>query len=647
METFTSNGTETLIMQKDVKEKHIKKEQWSRKLDYMLTILGYLVGFGNIWRFPYICMKNGGGAFLIPYVIALFLMVIPVYFLEVSLGQFTGKSFKDVWSYCPLLKGLGVGLQVMLVLGISYYIMLLAWVMYYVYFSFLNPLPWSTCDNEWNTPYCFSFTENKQITTNQSTMYSTNVTGHNLYSYTTDYHGNVTDASSISYPLMSNINGSLTNITLQGVKGHSAEEEFWQYKVLDRSEGVDHLGSLKSHLVLCMVVAWIVVYLCVIKGIKSTGKVVYVTATLPYILLTTLLVHNLTLPGSLDGIIFFIKPDFQSLLNIQVWLEATIQVFYSITIGWGIHITLASFNKFNNNCLRDTFIMTLAGEGTSVFGGFVIFSALGFMAHEANVPITEVSKSGPGLGFVAYPMAIAQMPLPNLWAILFFVAMVTLGLDSQFTLTEITYVYFEECFAVIKRKRMIGRACLTLIAMVLGLPFCTQAGVYLFQFIDWYLATLGPFIFTLAECLSVAWLYGSERFSNDVEMMIGKRVPGYIKFCWSFLSPLLLCVLIIASLALYVPPTYGDYVYPSWIGNAGWVLACVPIVPIVIIGIHVIYDSPGKTIYQKLLQTVRPTLDWHPAVDKDEYLSLPWETQGNITQKVLFNVGFTKQQNTP
>ncbi|XP_033733171.1 sodium-dependent proline transporter-like [Pecten maximus] len=250
---------------------------------------------------------------------------------------------------------------------------------------------------------------------------------------------------------------------------------FNRYNVLDISSGLEDIGSVQGHLVLSLVLAWAAVYVCVIKGIRSSGKVVYVTATLPYLLLAILFVNNLTLPGSLDGIIFFIKPDFRSLLDIQVWLEAAIQVFYSVSIGWGLHITLASYNTFNNNCLRDTFMMTLAGEGTSVFGGFVIFSALGFMAHEANVPLTEVAKSGPGLGLVAYPMALAQMPLPNIWAVLFFIAMITLGLDSQFTFTEITYVYFEDCFLFMREKQMICRAGLSMLGILLSLPFCTQA----------------------------------------------------------------------------------------------------------------------------------------------------------------------------
>ncbi|XP_021355804.1 sodium- and chloride-dependent glycine transporter 1-like [Mizuhopecten yessoensis] len=464
------------------RETSVKKEQWGRKLEYVLSVLGYLVGFMNIWRFPYVCMRNGGGAFLIPYIVILLLMGIPLYFLEASLGQFTGKSFKEVWSYCPIIQGMAACYQVLLIPSTCFYAMLMTWTLYYFYQSFHYPLPWSTCGNEWNTPYCFSGGNNEMpghLMANSSSLY-------NMTSF-------------MNTSIMSSSNAS---------QGQSAEEEYWNYNVLDISSGLVDIGSLKGNTVLCLSLSWLFIYLCVIKGIRTSGKVVYVTATLPYLLLTILLVHNLTLPGSLDGIVFFIKPNFKSLMNIQVWLEAAIQVFYSLGIGWGgILITLSSYNKFNNNCLRDSFLLAIAGESTSVFGGFVIFSALGFMAHKANVPVAEVVKSGPGLGFVAYPMAVSQMPLPNLWAVLFFFAMITLGLDSLFTLVEVTYAYLEGCFPFLGKRQIISRACLSCLGMLFGLPFCTQGGIYLYQLMDWYCAALAPIFFTVVECISISWLY--------------------------------------------------------------------------------------------------------------------------------------------
>ena len=93
---------------------------------------------------------------------------------------------------------------------------------------------------------------------------------------------------------------------------------FFSNYVLEKSSGLEEFGTVRWHLAVALVCAWILIFLCLMKGIKSVGKVVYVTALLPYVLLTVFLIKGLTLPGALDGILFFIKPDFSRLLNGQV-----------------------------------------------------------------------------------------------------------------------------------------------------------------------------------------------------------------------------------------------------------------------------------------------------------------------------------------
>ncbi|XP_046577600.1 sodium- and chloride-dependent glycine transporter 2-like [Haliotis rubra] len=203
-----------------------------------------------------------------------------------------------------------------------------------------------------------------------------------------------------------------------------------KYNVLSVSPGLEQLGNIKWELVLCLFVSWFLIFACLAKGVRSVGKVVYVTATLPYVFLFILLVRGLTLPGGTDGALFYITPNFRKLLNIQVWIEACVQVFFSLGPAWGGIITLSSFNKFNSNCLRNAVICTSVGAGTSLFAGAVVFSVLGFMAHNAGVPIADVVSSGPGLGFVIYPEALAQLPLPQIWSFVFFIMLVLLILDS-------------------------------------------------------------------------------------------------------------------------------------------------------------------------------------------------------------------------
>uniref|UniRef100_A0A673VBR7 Transporter n=1 Tax=Suricata suricatta TaxID=37032 RepID=A0A673VBR7_SURSU len=120
------------------------RETWTRQMDFIMSCVGFAVGLGNVWRFPYLCYKNGGGVFLIPYVLIALVGGIPIFFLEISLGQFMKAGSINVWNICPLFKGLGYASMVIVFYCNTYYIMVLAWGFYYLVKSFTTTLPWAT-----------------------------------------------------------------------------------------------------------------------------------------------------------------------------------------------------------------------------------------------------------------------------------------------------------------------------------------------------------------------------------------------------------------------------------------------------------------------------------------------------------------------
>nr|XP_040060902.1 sodium- and chloride-dependent taurine transporter-like isoform X2 [Gasterosteus aculeatus aculeatus] len=291
--------------------KHPQREKWASKLDFVLSVAGGFVGLGNVWRFPYLCYKNGGGAFLIPYFIFLFGGGLPVFFLEVSLGQFTSEGGITCWEkLCPIFTGIGYASIVIVSLLNIYYIVILAWGLYYLFQCFQPELPWAKCNQPWNTERCIEDTYRK----NKSLWLAANASG-------------------------------LSNFT-------SPVTEFWEHNVLGITSGIEDIGPVKWDLALCLLLVWVVCFFCIWKGVKTTGKVVYITATFPFVMLIVLLIRGVTLPGASAGIRFYLYPDLDRLKDPEVWIDAGTQIFFSYAICLGAMTSLGSYNKYKYNCYR-------------------------------------------------------------------------------------------------------------------------------------------------------------------------------------------------------------------------------------------------------------------------------------------------------
>lgn len=531
-----------------------ERETWTSKFDFILALMGFSIGLGNIWRFPYLCFKNGGGCFLIPYLICLIVAGVPVLVMEIGLGQYTSQGGITAWKICPLFQGIGyAGVLVMQYVNI-YYTVILGWALYFMFASFQSRLPWSHCGNEWNTPNCVDYSE-------------------------------------------------MGNSSIQNATKVSASQEYWDYRVLRVSGGLGEPGQVNWDLALCLLLAWIICYLCVCKGVKSSGKVVYFTATAPYFLLTAILIRGVTLPGAAEGIKFYLTPDLSKLGDGQVWLDAGTQVFFSYSIGMGTMSALGSYNKFKNNFYRDSILFTLFNSGTSFYGGFLIFSVLGFMAKNQGVDVQDVAKPGPGLAFVVYPEAVAQMPLAPLWSALFFFMVILLGLDSEFVgiegfVTAIVDLFPQHLRRGYRKEMFTAFVCM--IWFLIGLSMVTEGGMYVFQLFDAYSGSGSVLLLVvICECLAMGWLYGRHRFYDNMETMLGFRINPWIGWCWCFMAPIFCSFIFVFNLVTYSPLKYGDYVYPDWGQAIGWLLTVSSLVFIPAVMIYKVIKTTG-TIRERL-----------------------------------------------
>ncbi|XP_062586471.1 sodium- and chloride-dependent GABA transporter 1-like isoform X2 [Saccostrea cucullata] len=585
------------------------RDGWKGRLDFIMTCIGYAVGLGNIWRFPYLCYKSGGGAFFIPYIMFLVLCGVPLFFMEASYGQFSSLSPISVWRMCPLFKGVGVGMVMVSAIVCIYYNVIVAWTLYFLYMSFRAVLPWSTCDNDWNTENCVVGIGNvhNPTRTNASAFSLGNSTFYNASSL---FNGTMA--------AMANVTANATaNATALASKKMSASEEFWTRHVLEITEGINDPGTIRWQLLICLTLAWVTVFLCLFKGVKVLGKVMHFAAPFPYLVLLVLLIRGVTLPGALNGIKFYILPKWERLTDYQVWGDAALQIFYSVGMAWGGIITMASYNRFSNNIYRDAMLVPIINCGTSIFAGFVIFSILGFMAESANTTVEKVVSQGPGLTFVAYPEAVANLPISPMWAVLFFLMLFTIGLDSQFGMVETCIsAFLDEYPHLLRKRRTLICFIACLFEFLMGLPCITQGGIYVLQIMDWYCASFSLMLISLTECLAIAWIYGTDRFYKDIELMLGHKPHAIWHIMWRYITPTIILGIWLFSVITLGPVTYDGKAYPTWAIIFGWCLGIASMLPIPIIAITSLLLSEGS-LRENWKKLTTPLDSWGPSQPED------------------------------
>ncbi|XP_042874981.1 sodium-dependent dopamine transporter-like [Penaeus japonicus] len=562
------------------------RESWGKSMDFLLSIIGFAVDLANVWRFPFLCYRNGGGAFLFPYFLITVFGALPLFFMELVLGQYNRQGPITVWKVCPLFRGVGYCAVLVAYFVSFYYNVIIAWSIHFVYASFSYVLPWTSCNNTWNTENCWDGLTSDEPKPNSTSLMS-------------------------------------------------PSEEYFNYVVLqmDKSEGIDDLGPPQPSLVICGLITYFILYLSLFKGVKSSGEEVWVTATMPYVIMTVLLIRGALLPGAADGLLYYIKPSISALKKPQVWYEAAQQVFFSVGAGFGVHLSYASYNNFNNNCYRDCLITSLVNAFTSFYSGLVIFTYLGYMAFKQKTDIGTVATDGPGLVFQVYPEAVATLPGSQFWSCLFFLMLIALGLDSGMGGLECVITGMMDELRLTFGWKTIRREFFTALVVTSSFlvsiaNFC-QGGMYVFHWLDTYAAGISLLCSALFEAVAVSWFYGLRRFSADIQHMLGFRPMLYWRVCWKFVSPLFILITIVIGLQTQASGRleyHGPkrYLYPAWSESVGWLITSTSMCMIPLWMIITICRQPGS-FRQRLLLSITPEAEHYKILETEETPRLDWK----------------------
>ena len=345
---------------------------------------------------------------MIPYLISLFGLAIPLFALEFTLGQGTGKSSLGAFlSLDRRLGGLGL-LTMVSTCGVAMYSnVVLAWCMHYLA-SITGALGTSE-GLPWKPGHAAAFYQGEVL--------------HKSFKC----HNAITLSRACTSP--------------EEVTRLMPEERIWTYdqSVLALANGCtchgtgfEKQGDLQGDTVACLFVVYLIVFSMGIAGTKSMQYAMYLTVPLPYLLLVCIFFRGITLPGAMIGIEYYLKPDLSRLFVAytdskgetrsagSIWLEAASSLFFSLGLAQGNHITYASYNARTFPVMPNVLTVALINSGTELFAGFCVFSILGYLAEQRGVPIQDVARGGPGLVFEVIAEALSLMPSKQAVGLFFF-----------------------------------------------------------------------------------------------------------------------------------------------------------------------------------------------------------------------------------
>lgn len=470
-----------------------EREQWTGQFGFIMAAVGSAIGLGNIWRFPGVTYTNGGGAFIIPYVVALLTAGIPMLLLDYSLGhRYRGSApavFRRISKNFEMIGWMKVAVCFVIT---AYYAVILAWAARYTIFS--ATLAWG------DDPTGF-FT------------------------------------------------GTFLQITEAGAPAEVVPGIFWP-------------------LVAVWAAVATVMVLGVAKGIEKANKFFIPLLVLIFL---ALVIRAITLPGAADGLNALFTPDWSALANPSVWIAAYSQIFFSLSVGFGIMITYSSYLKKKSNIIPTGLVTGFANSSFEVLAGLGVFATLGFMAHQQGIGVGDLEGlTGVGLSFMTFPQVVSMMPGGPVFGMIFFASLTIAGFTSIISLTQVISAALQEKFNL---GRRVASMLVVIFDGILSIViFSTTDGLNALDVVDKFINEIGIVGCAVITCIFIALVMKRlpllrAHLNFNSRLHIGKW--WYV--CMSVIVPIVLGVIAVLTVVSLLRDGYGGYP-AGFVYKYGWMM---------------------------------------------------------------------------
>ena len=600
-----------------------ERERWSGRAAFIMAAIGSAVGLGNLWRFPAQAFQNGGGAFFIPYFIALISAGFPLVIVEYALGQrYQGGAPKALAAVTRKFKWVGWFALFVGSVIVMYYVVVMGYAWHYtagsLSMAWMKPTGYmevketdaggvvtrqipaeqiTVClrapsedargriqniqskRSEANRLPVFTPAELEQQRAEQEekpigerTYYVT--LSENVANYFNErvlggFHPGVWSKQKLVRELRQKASGDGPEAEAAAAKADQIEAQIQPHR--------ESIFDLTPTLILGTALTWVMIFLIIFKGVRNVGKVVMLTVPVPVILIVIMVIRGMTLDGAATGLLYYLKPNWEMLKEPTVWIHAYGQIFFSLTLGFGVLIAYASYMPEESDVTNSALITSFGNCVTSFIAGLAVFSVIGYMAHVQGTDVETLARSGiggPGLVFVTYPIALAKMPMGLLatsaLSLIFFLCLVTLGIDSAFSLVEGIVTGFRD------HMPQLSKASLTAVFCGIGflgsLFICTRSGLMWLDILDNWMSNYGLALVGLLECIAVGYFFHISDLKDYINKHSEIKVHNWFDVFIKFVTPAILIVLLGQQFLKDITHTYGGYdaIFHHAVNLAGW-----------------------------------------------------------------------------